>query len=572
MVNYDNATRETRLAIAKDERTSPDLLAQLALDEYAEIRQAVASNPSTPPAILLKLGQELPEQVVANPIFTILRLENPESQFARLSLARSSTTPVEILENLAQLPDEEILCATALNPNTPVAILEQFVQNPPQIYDYEDPDGTEFERLFACVAKNPNTPESILIQLVNRAGSSVNYALAENPHTPVGILEKFAQWKNLTMHQALVRNPNAPTAVLEKLAGEQSQEIRNLVKAHPHASEMAVAIAMFMEDKYTAPIHLLEQFATHSSPHVRRLVAARSDTPSHVLELLVLDSEEDLPLQIAEHRNASATVLECVTQWLVKKYQKAASIPALRSYQAAAATFIKRSNYTSATLEMLFAIADINFLHEIARQGTTPPDVLLKLTQYERQYPNCNLRENLARNPHTPTAALETMLSTLDKEQYSDQVYLALVAHPNIPVQLLAEFATHPRLRTAVSQNPNAPSELLRQLANEPKAIPLYYIAKHQNTPVDLLLDFVTSPDVDVRRGLARNIKAPISVLQQLANDENVSVRMDLAQNPHLPVPILERLANDPEEIVCKSLLRNPQTPTKIVKMVYQRL
>lgn len=464
MSDHCNAARKARLAIAKNDRTSPDLLAQLAVDKDAEIRQAVASNPNTPQDILLKLGKEFPEALVANPIFNILLLENPESQFYRLSLARSSTTSVEILENLAQLPDEEILCAIALNPNTPVAILKQLVQNPPQIYDYEDPDGTEFERLFACVAKNPNTPESILIQLAERAGSNVKYALAENPHTPVAILEKFADWRNFTMHQALVRNPNAPTAVLEKLAGEQSKEIRELVKAHSNASEMAIAIIEFVKDKYGAPIHILEKLATHSSPHVRRLVAACSDTPSHVLELLILDSEEDLPLQIAEHRNASATVLECVTKWLVKKYQKAASQQALRSYQAAAETFIKRSNYTDETLEMLFAIADVNFVHNIARLDTTPPNVLLKLTQYERRYQDNNLRGCLARNPNTPAEALEIMLSKLDKEQYSNQVYLAIVAHPNTPAQLLEEFAMHPILRRAVSQNPSVPGELLRQL------------------------------------------------------------------------------------------------------------
>lgn len=374
MFDYRNTVRETRLAMAKNAHTSPDSLAQLAIDENAEIRQAVASNPNTPQDILLKLGKEFPEAIIANPIFNTLLLENPESQFYRLSLARSSTTSVKTLENLAQLPDEEILCAIALNPNTPVAILKQLVQNPPQIYNYEDPDGTEFERLFACIAKNPNTPESILIQLADRAGSNIKYALAENPNTPVAILEKFADWRNFTMHQALVRNPNAPTAVLEKLAGEQSKEIREIVKAHPNASKMAIAVVEFMKDRYGTPIHLLEKLATHSSPHVRRLVAARSDTPSHVLELLILDSESDLPLLIAEHRNASATVLECVTKWLVKKHQKAASIPALRSYQAAAETFIKRSNYTSETLGMLFGIADINFLHDIARLDTTPPN------------------------------------------------------------------------------------------------------------------------------------------------------------------------------------------------------
>lgn len=268
MFDYQNADRETRLAIATDVSTSIDLLNQLAKDEDAEVHQAVASNPNTSQDVLLKLGKEFPEEIVNNPIFNILLLESPESHFYRLSLARSSTTPLETLTNLAQLPDEEILCAIALNPNTPVSILEQLVLHPPQIYDYDDPDGTEFDRLFSCIANNPNTPESLLIQLAEHSGG-VQYAIAQNPKTPVAILEKFANWRNFTMHKAIVKSPNAPTAVLEKLAGEQAEEIRNLIKAHPNASQMAIAIVEFMEDKPGTPIDLLTKFATHSSHCVR---------------------------------------------------------------------------------------------------------------------------------------------------------------------------------------------------------------------------------------------------------------------------------------------------------------
>lgn len=364
MRNYRKTDRKTRLSIATDDSTSADLLTQLATDEDAEIRQAVASNPNTPQDVLLMLGKEFPEAIIANPIFTISLLENPESQFYRLSLARSSTTLGEILANLAQLPDQEILCAIAQNPNTPVATLEELVENPPQIYNYEDSDGEEFEHLLTCIAKNPNTPESILLKVAKNYSSSVQYAIAENPNAPIAILNKFADCHNSTLHQALIRNPNTPTAILEKLAGEQSQETRNLVKAHPNVSEMAIAIVEFVKDRYGTPIYLLEKLATHSSPYVRRLVAERRDTPSHVLELLSLYTDDDyIPTIVAGHRNASATAIEQAVESLATTLWKPNGQHPLRdrySREAQIKYLIERDNITAKTFKMLFSLAEPN--------------------------------------------------------------------------------------------------------------------------------------------------------------------------------------------------------------------
>ena len=53
--------------LAKDETTSPKILAQLATNEDYETRQSVAANPNTPTDILLNLGAEFPEELLDNP-------------------------------------------------------------------------------------------------------------------------------------------------------------------------------------------------------------------------------------------------------------------------------------------------------------------------------------------------------------------------------------------------------------------------------------------------------------------------------------------------------------------------
>lgn len=85
---------------AKNEDTSPKLLTQLASNKSKVVRQFVASNPNAPIGILRKLGQEFPEEVIANSIFNLLILEHfakhPKSLFVHaVMLARSSKTPVK---------------------------------------------------------------------------------------------------------------------------------------------------------------------------------------------------------------------------------------------------------------------------------------------------------------------------------------------------------------------------------------------------------------------------------------------------------------------------------------------
>ena len=100
---------------AQDETTAPDILTQLASSEDKLIRQYVASNPNTPIKTLAKLGEEFPDEIVANPIFDLLFLENPESQFISVSLARSSTTSIERLEKLVCSKNKNILIALGCN-------------------------------------------------------------------------------------------------------------------------------------------------------------------------------------------------------------------------------------------------------------------------------------------------------------------------------------------------------------------------------------------------------------------------------------------------------------------------
>ena len=86
---------------AQDENTPPGILSELATSKNKEIRRCVAGNPNTPVKALEKLYKEFSDEIVTNPIFDLLLLENPEGKFALLSLAWASTTSVGKLKELA---------------------------------------------------------------------------------------------------------------------------------------------------------------------------------------------------------------------------------------------------------------------------------------------------------------------------------------------------------------------------------------------------------------------------------------------------------------------------------------
>ncbi|MEM7595366.1 MAG: hypothetical protein AAF383_28365 [Cyanobacteria bacterium P01_A01_bin.83] len=102
---------------AEDENTSPEILAKLAKSRKKNIRCCVAGNLNTPVGILEKLGEKFPDVVVANPIFSLLLLENPESKFVLVSLARASTTSREKLANNPHVSNAVIKQLNILNKN-----------------------------------------------------------------------------------------------------------------------------------------------------------------------------------------------------------------------------------------------------------------------------------------------------------------------------------------------------------------------------------------------------------------------------------------------------------------------
>jgi hypothetical protein len=377
MTKLQHTDLSMRLVLAAAENMPSDVLHQLATDSALEVRQAVAGNPNTPIETLFNLGKEFPDEITANPIFSIQLLAEPESHFVQLSLARSSKTSENILNKLSNIPNEEILCAVAQNLATPTTILEKLVRHTPKFYHRDDSDGSEYKRLFSIIAKHPNTSVESLTRLAALTYLNISSALAENPNTPLCLLNEFAIWRNLETHRALLRNPKLPVSILEILAAEDNQEIRLAVKVHPNVSQTAIDICDFVEGKPETPVYILEKLASDRSYNIKSLVARHRDTPVLVLQKMLADYEpktfynlsQDYRWFIINNPNLPAETLAELTEKLFTE------LNSIKSHQSRRFRYDLQEDFNCLTLAFL----------AIARHPHTSPENLHYLTKLDRK-------------------------------------------------------------------------------------------------------------------------------------------------------------------------------------------
>ncbi|MDJ0532220.1 MAG: hypothetical protein QNJ70_06930 [Xenococcaceae cyanobacterium MO_207.B15] len=62
--------------VAENIATPPELLSQLGSHSSEAVKKAVVSNPNTPTQTLFELGAYFPQELLENPVFNLLTLEN----------------------------------------------------------------------------------------------------------------------------------------------------------------------------------------------------------------------------------------------------------------------------------------------------------------------------------------------------------------------------------------------------------------------------------------------------------------------------------------------------------------
>jgi len=135
------------LELIQNENTSADILDQLSNDENPFIRVRVAAHINT--------SSE-----------TLVRLSKDETPLVKQFVAEHLNTPTDTLVELSK--DSDMSYWIAGNPNSPVALLNQFSEN-------------ENENIRSSVAVNPSTPAETLDKLMIDENEDVRAAVMKNP-------------------------------------------------------------------------------------------------------------------------------------------------------------------------------------------------------------------------------------------------------------------------------------------------------------------------------------------------------------------------------------------------------
>jgi len=162
-----------------------------------EIAQLLASNPNTPVKILEELSQSYYEEIVDNPVFELLLLENSDRRFLKLCLAKSTKTSAETLDKLSGESSLEICREVARNNNTPADEFIKLANKRAEHHDFS---------VRSTIASNSKTPVDILASLAQDSDFNVRRAVASNPNTPVIVLEKLLHDARQSVRQASTKN------------------------------------------------------------------------------------------------------------------------------------------------------------------------------------------------------------------------------------------------------------------------------------------------------------------------------------------------------------------------------
>jgi hypothetical protein len=602
-----------RKSSAQNLKTTVKDLQDLSNDVEAEVRKAATGNPNMPIEILLKLGKEFPDEVINNPIFMMMVLENPESRFIRLSIARSSTISAEACETFKKTGDYEILCAIGENPATPVNILEELIHHPPQL----DEDDSSCDELFACIARNRNTPVELLIELYNYQSDYIKIGLAENPNTPVDFLHQFAIYRNPAVYRALLHNPNTSTSTLEILAEEsQFDDIKIAVRNHPNMSRTVTQIADFIEGKPGVAVDVLEKLVHSKNTGTKILVAEHPRTSFSAFMKLIKDNDKNVRMSAVNNPLLPESVLEeFILKQLPQEYSEWGRYNSGNVWYSLTKTLVQQPDLNSELIgHLVDFLVEINYVQEpwllafLIDNQKILPDTLTKLVKY--CVDDADKISRIIRNKNTPSEAIEIAIKKVSVSRNPNDFFIMkeLLMHPNIPVEILVEFSDSQNryfvnfsnsqeyiykcicegiamniktpinilkklaihqdndVKTAVGGNPNTPVSILSQLAADPCT--RSNVATNINTPREILLKFIVDPELHIRMQIGKNNKAPSDILVTLANDHQARVREAVASNINIPVHTLQLLAQDSVKDVRNSLLDNPQLPDEILDLL----
>ncbi len=215
--NYCQTSELRKIAIAVDRQTPGEVLAKLAEDHDANVRQQVAENVSTPAEALTRLAADDDRGVrmwaawhASTPAEALTRLAVDDRHEVRREVAGNASTPAEALTWLAADDDHDVRGRVAGHASTPAEVLTRLAVD----------DDHDVRRQ---VAGNASTPAEVLTRLAADDHQEVRQQVAENASTPAEALTRLAADDDHGVRWRVARNASTSAEVFTRLAADDNQ-------------------------------------------------------------------------------------------------------------------------------------------------------------------------------------------------------------------------------------------------------------------------------------------------------------------------------------------------------------
>ncbi|MEG4629570.1 HEAT repeat domain-containing protein [Microcoleus sp. AR_TQ3_B6] len=542
------ATVSTELAqiVANNTSAPANLLRELSVSSDATTRAHVAANPNSPTEVLLELGSEFPEQLLGNPIFSLLLLENPnlveQIPLTTLrSILRVESVPGFFLEWAATHADSEVKLAVATNSQTPKTVLEKLIQSQNSVSVEASPSYINWAgelvhslesqiaealrlhvKLAGEMTQSWDEAAREIIQNITLQVSQEQdrgYALLELQKIgliPDFIIKHLCATKHFSgkvhyCYQVLLdaaKSANTPTSVLEQLA--KQEKFREAIAWNPNT-----------------PFNLQEELATDDNNLVRTNIALSPHTPTPILLQLAQDKDAEVRQHLAWNFNTPDTILQQLAGKLASLNYSYLHTLEVNGYK------------TPVTLIEQMAIDKRSEVRKgVAKYSNTPAKILEKLALDEE----ARVRRMVALNVNTPWGALLGQLAHDTDVGVRSAVAIRLNAISVSPFSLLSATQL-PEILSSLGEG--TPESLLQLLAHHEDSSARRFVAQLPDAPLNLLVELAQDNEENVRLGVAMNQNVPVSLLEQLAKDQTDKIRRCAAKHPNTPLSILEQLFDD---------------------------
>ena len=489
--------------------TDGNELARLAAASDWRVRQAVASNPMTPTAVLEGLSldpdADVREATIRNTSVTevvLRRLPTDDSAAVRAALA-TTTHDVALLSQLAHDDSVTVVRAVALNGSSTPDILAVAVAH------CDDADVRA--AVLAGRGANPTIRAAVLTRVDDPDDAAAIDALLSGTlaadAAQVSPLITRYPW---VLSVALETAPACP-ALLDALAIDTDWRRRQMAAARPDTSRDA-----------------LLRLATDPDFDVRMAVARNRSTPLEEIVRLASDDHSGVRAAVAEHQELDATIVvrlaadQDVSVRVVALRHPSCPPDAGRTERA-----LERGEPLSSGELGALAAGHDELRLLVARHPDATGSVLRQLAADT----NWRVREAAAAAPNTPIDALESLAADPDRD-----VRRALLSHPRVAVLGLERFVTDAdaSVRRAALRHPALAGPvrdrvvvgLLLRLSRSRSGLTLAVVASSPLLSARELgrRRFWQAPDWRVRRAVVHNPSTPPEIIERLRADADPRV------------------------------------------------